>query len=62
MKKNGMDGERTYQDEKPVVRPVCHPGIVGGGYFFFLATFFLAFFLAATQLTSDQFLGFIRVC
>jgi hypothetical protein len=25
-------------------------------YFFFLATFFLAFFLAATQLTSDRML------
>src|SRR4029079_15001074 len=32
----------------------CHPGIVSDCYFFFLPAFFLAFFLAATQLTSDR--------
>jgi hypothetical protein len=61
--KTERGGEGTYQDGKPVARtglPSWYRRMVG--YFFFLATFFLAFFLAATQLTSDQFLGFIRVC
>jgi hypothetical protein len=54
--------QATDQDGKPVEQTRLAILVSSECYFFFLATFFLAFFLAATQLTSDQFLGFIRVC
>jgi hypothetical protein len=55
-----MGTNRTNQDDKPVERTKSAILVSSDSYFFFLPAFFLAFFFAATPITSDRVLGFTR--